>query len=197
MAGGPWVVLARADRPLTLHVVTNAWHGPRAALIARSAFAALHGRGRERAQGLGNVSGAGTSVRGLFRVVLDSYRRQSSQEETKDLHLREGLLLASRVVHRDQTHFQALFPSLGPELREVGQNMRRWALKHTRKAVAHSRGAPPGHDPWDPSHRSALAHSLLTAIKQQNRVAAHAVLAQVCMYVCSSKRTHSITSCVE
>ena len=39
--GGPWQVWVRRSKPVTIHLVTNAWHGPRAALVARHALVAL------------------------------------------------------------------------------------------------------------------------------------------------------------
>ena len=125
---GPWTVYQR-ERPLRMLLVTNGWHMPRALLIARH----LRLSGREEvgaaAGGAGGVVAA-SSLRHFFHVEAASVFMNPLDSPPADNHLRDGRILASRVVlEQHGPHFEELRGLLGRELREVGSNMRRLARK--------------------------------------------------------------------
>ena len=116
------LAIAAALRPdaqsLHLVIVTNAWHAPRAALIARDSQLRLDA---------GNADDDKPAAP-CFTFELASTYMDPQDDETMPKHLCDGIHLSSRIAPggRHAHHWQALLPMLGHELREVGDNMRRW-----------------------------------------------------------------------
>ena len=161
---GPWEVYTR-DQPFHLHVVTNAWHAPRVALIVRHAKQALRITGQNRLASLIHFS-----LNSSFKTVGD---------KTKDRHLRDGVILASRVISPGSPHapfFQACLPTIGPELREVGENMREWARKHLNLL------GPMVSTKTYVSHILDQGKKLIAAIKRHERVGAFKILYEALVY---------------
>jgi len=117
-ANGPWTVHVR-DPPLKLLVVTNGWHMPRAALIGRDL--------------LGRMRTASPTLAGRFQFQASSCFMDPADQEMTPAHMLDGRILACRVLGPHKQHFAAIRSRLGRELREVGDNMRRWARQHSNK----------------------------------------------------------------
>ena len=141
-------------RGRVLVVVTSAWHMPRAALCVADALAR------------GDLADAVT-------CEYVSHYMDASDDATSEHHLRDGAILSRRVVAapggaRGGRHAAAwadgkLRARLGAELREVGENMRRW---HALNAAAE------GGAFWSEGVK-ARKHVLIEAIKQLDRAAAN------------------------
>ena len=116
------LAIAAALRPdvssdLRLIITTNAWHAPRAALIARDSLEIMAA-----------AAGGAAAASPRFTFKLASHFMDSVDDETSDKHLCDGRILSARVAPdgTHAAHWKALLSTLGHELREVGDNMRRW-----------------------------------------------------------------------
>ena len=153
------LALATALRPgLTrgrvLVLVTSAWHMPRAALCAADALAR-------------------SGLAGEVACEYASHFMDALDDATSEHHLRDGAILSRRVVaaaggvcggrHAAAWVDTALGGRLGAELREVGDNMRRWHALN----VAAEGGAF-----WSEGVK-ARKHVLVVAIKKLDRAVAN------------------------
>ena len=198
--GGPWQVWIRNYQPLTIHIITNAWHTPRSAVIARHALVSIRERALKHAVKLASMSkpvaavtstkdgnpisvSRWTNCRGLFRFSMASYFRKAD-DVTTETHLRESVVLAGRVAdprNFHSRHIASLLSTIGPELHEMGDNMRRWAVEHEkvfRQSLAKKNNGIHWKDVFDNKHRAALGKALIQAIKARNRNRANSILAK-------------------
>ena len=142
------LAIAAALRPdindHNLVVVTNAWHAPRAALIVQHSKKIMSGS--------------------TFTCELASHFMDVNDNTTSDKHLCDGSILAARVASNGDhaAHWLELLPSLGFELREVTDNMRRWHVKNSQEQLKNGG--------IDTVYVNNLKNRLVAAIKQGDRL---------------------------